>query len=66
MKPPTNQLPLFATEPSTVTHDHIEFCTRCGAEIVIQHQTSQGLINGYRSRDGECVNCAFPNIAQAK
>ena len=59
MKPTTNQLPLFARQPPTAAaaHDRIEFCTRCGAEIVVQRHSGQGLISGYRSRDGECFNC---------
>ena len=59
MKPTTNQLPLFAKQPpaATVTHDRIEFCTRCGAQIVVQRHSGQGLISSYRSRDGECLNC---------
>ena len=65
MKPQTNQLPLFVeqTPASTGTHDHIEFCTRCGAEIVVQRYTGQRLIIEYRSRTGECFACTFqPNL----
>jgi hypothetical protein len=59
MKGKLNQLPLFANQPPAAVHDRIEFCTRCGAEIVLQRHSGQGLISGYRSRDGECFACAF-------
>jgi hypothetical protein len=65
MKIPANQLPLFGAQApkAASTQDRIEFCTRCGAEIVVQRYTGQGLVSGYRSRTGECFACSSqPNL----
>ena len=65
MKTPANQLPLFVEQApkAASTHERIEFCTRCGAEIVVQRYTGQGLVSGYRSRTGECFACTSqPNL----
>jgi len=65
MKPDTNQLPLFgeqAPKPAG-THDRIEYCTRCGAQIVVQRYTIGGFVSEYRSRAGECSACTLqPNL----
>ena len=63
MKPKVNQPSLFeqALTPAKA-HDRIEYCTRCGAEIVVQRYAGQGLVSEYRSPAGECFTCTFqPN-----
>ncbi len=65
MKAAVNQLPLFAEQVPTPAgnHDRIEYCTRCGAEIVVQRYTGKGLVSECRSRAGECFACSSqPNL----
>jgi hypothetical protein len=65
MKTPANQLPLLVEQApkAASTHERIELCTRCCAEIVVQRYTGQGLVSGYRSRTGECLACSSqPNL----
>jgi hypothetical protein len=40
-------------------YDRVEFCTKCGAEIVMQRHAGNSLISEYRSRDGKCFACTF-------
>jgi hypothetical protein len=56
-----NQLPLFAEQLATPARvqERVEFCTSCGREIVLQRYASDGLVNEYRSRDGECYARTF-------
>jgi hypothetical protein len=49
MKPATTQLPLFAEQAPAPAGNHarIEYCTRCGAEIVVQRYTTDGFMSEY-------------------
>jgi hypothetical protein len=65
MRPTANQLPLFPGQPPAAggNHARIEYCTKCGGEIVVQRYTADDFVSEYRSRNGECFACAFqPNL----
>jgi len=68
MKPTTNQLPLFAkpAPKAADAHERVEFCTRCGREIMAQRYVGGRVVTDYRSRTGECFACAFPAITSVR